>query len=125
MKAFIDQYKAEIEDEDLAQLPFVSGFVGSCSFDLVRHEFPVLKQIDLADHKQHDAKFYMVEDVYVFDHYKEHLYVISTNLFSNESEEQLHYVSNDMLMSCKKYISFAYKNDTKEKQLNQTLPRSI
>ena len=89
LKAFIDQYKAEIEDKDLAQLPFVSGFVGSCSFDLVRHEFPVLKQIDLADHKQHDAKFYMVEDVYVFDHYKEHLYVISTNLFSNESEEQL------------------------------------
>ncbi|MEJ7517508.1 anthranilate synthase component I, partial [Staphylococcus pasteuri] len=74
LKAFIDQYKAEIEDKDLAQLPFVSGFVGSCSFDLVRHEFPVLKQIDLADHKQHDAKFYMVEDVYVFDHYKEHLY---------------------------------------------------
>src|SRR5699024_34426 len=89
LKAFIDQYKAEIEDEDLAQLPFISGFVGSCSFDLVRHEFPVLKQINLEDHPQHDAKFHMVEDAYIFDHYKEHLYVIATNLFSKENDEQL------------------------------------
>ncbi|MEN3088584.1 MAG: anthranilate synthase component I [Staphylococcus pseudoxylosus] len=89
MKELIDQYKTAIDDEILAQLPFISGFVGSCSFDLVRHEFPVLKQIELADHPQHDTKFYMVEDVYIFDHYKEHLYVIATNLFSNDNDSQL------------------------------------
>ncbi|MFQ3838944.1 anthranilate synthase component I [Staphylococcus pseudoxylosus] len=89
MKELIDQYKMTIDDEILAQLPFISGFVGSCSFDLVRHEFPVLKQIELADHPQHDTKFYMVEDVYIFDHYKEHLYVIATNLFSDDNDSQL------------------------------------
>lgn len=89
MKELIDQYNTAIDDEILAQLPFISGFVGSCSFDLVRHEFPVLKQIELADHPQHDTKFYMVEDVYIFDHYKEHLYVIATNLFSNDNDSQL------------------------------------
>lgn len=89
MKELIDQYKTAIDDEILAQLPFISGFVGSCSFDLVRHEFPVLKQIELADHPQHDTKFYMVEDIYIFDHYKEHLYVIATNLFSNDNDSQL------------------------------------
>lgn len=89
MKELIDQYKMTIDDEILAQLPFISGFVGSCSFDLVRHEFPVLKQIKLADHPQHDTKFYMVEDVYIFDHYKEHLYVIATNLFSDDNDSQL------------------------------------
>ena len=89
MKELIDQYKTDIDDEILAQLPFISGFVGSCSFDLVRHEFPILKQIELTDHPQHDTKFYMVEDVYIFDHYKEHLYVIATNLFSNDNDSQL------------------------------------
>jgi len=89
MKELIDQYKTAIDDEILAQLPFISGFVGSCSFDLVRHEFPVLKKIELADHPQHDTKFHMVEDVYIFDHYKEHLYVIATNLFSNGNDSQL------------------------------------
>lgn len=89
MKELIDQYKTAIDDKILAQLPFISGFVGSCSFDLVRHEFPVLKKIELADHPQHDTKFHMVEDVYIFDHYKEHLYVIATNLFSNDNDSQL------------------------------------
>lgn len=89
MKKLIDDYKAEIADEALTDLPFISGFVGICSFDLVRHEFPILKEINLEDHTQHDVKFHMVEDVYVFDHYKEHLYVIATNLFSGQSEDQL------------------------------------
>src|SRR5699024_2953241 len=35
LKAFIDQYKADVEDEDLALLPFVSGFLCLFSFDLV------------------------------------------------------------------------------------------
>jgi anthranilate synthase component 1 len=89
MKDYIDQYKAEIEDEELQDIPFVSGFVGSCSFDLVRHEFPILQQIALQDHQQHDAHFYMVEDVYIFDHYKEYLYVVASNLFSNRSTEEM------------------------------------
>jgi len=89
LKELVDHYRADVEDETLAQLPFISGFLGSCSFDLVRHEFPILKQIDLKNHPQHDAKFYMVEDVYVFDHYKEYLYIIATNLFSNHDEQQL------------------------------------
>lgn len=31
----------------------------------------------------------MIEDVYVFDHYKDDLYVIATNQFSLASQEQL------------------------------------
>ncbi len=30
-------------------LPFISGYVGMCSFDLVRHEFPKLQSIQLED----------------------------------------------------------------------------
>ncbi|MDT3960676.1 anthranilate synthase component I [Staphylococcus kloosii] len=89
MKDYIDQYKADVEDEELQDIPFVSGFVGSCSFDLVRHEFPILQQIALQDHQQHDAHFYMIEDVYIFDHYKEYLYVVASNLFSNRSAEEM------------------------------------
>ena len=44
LKQFIDRYKVNIQEESLADLPFISGFVGTCSFDLVRHEFPKLKQ---------------------------------------------------------------------------------
>ena len=89
LKQFIDRYKVNIQEESLADLPFISGFVGTCSFDLVRHEFPKLKQHPLEDHQQHDVRLHMVEDVYAFDHYKEHLYVIATNLFSNQNEAQL------------------------------------
>ncbi len=59
-----------IQDEQLKSLPFISGYVGTCSFDLVRHVFPKLQSIQLEDHKQHDVRLYMVEQVYVFDHYK-------------------------------------------------------
>lgn len=31
LKEFVDKY--------LKDLPFISGFIGTCSFDLVRHEF--------------------------------------------------------------------------------------
>lgn len=89
MKSYIDHYKALIEEEELSVLPFISGFVGSCSFDLVRHEFPVLQNIALDDHQQHDAKFYMVEDAYIFDHYNEYLYIVATDLFSQRSEQAL------------------------------------
>lgn len=123
LKAFIDRYKADVEDEDLALLPFVSGFVGSCSFDLVRHEFPILKQIALDDHPQHDAKFYMVEDVYVFDHYKEHLYVIATDLFSNDSEQQLAQRVNHRVEALKDINIYPspIKNEINEKQIESNI----
>ncbi|PTI34453.1 anthranilate synthase component I [Staphylococcus warneri] len=89
LKEFVNSYYADIEDQTLQELPFISGFIGTCSFDLVRHEFPILKQIELEDHPQHDVKFYMIEDVYVFDHYKDELYIISTNLFSQVKQDVL------------------------------------
>lgn len=82
LKDMIQQYYAEISEKPLKKLPFISGFVGTCSFDLVRHEFPILQNIKLDDHIQHDARIYMIEQAYVFDHYKDDLYVIATNLFS-------------------------------------------
>lgn len=89
LKSLVNQYYANIADDQLKHLPFISGFIGTCSFDLVRHEFPKLQEIELDDHRDHDVKFYLVEDTYVFDHYKDELYVISTNLFSNTSKSQL------------------------------------
>src|SRR5699024_3502527 len=123
MKALIDQYKAEIEDEQLSLLPFISGFVGSCSFDLVRHEFPVLKQINLEDHPQHDAKFHMVEDVYVFDHYKEHLYVIATDLFSEDTEAQLKSRVNKRVEELKQISIYPSKIENKntEKKIKSNI----
>lgn len=89
LKSLVNQYYANIADDQLKHLPFISGFIGTCSFDLVRNEFPKLQEIELDDHRDHDVKFYLVEDTYVFDHYKDELYVISTNLFSNTSKSQL------------------------------------
>lgn len=39
LKEFVDKYYFEIKDKYLKDLPFISGFIGTCSFDLVRHEF--------------------------------------------------------------------------------------
>ncbi|UDI78329.1 anthranilate synthase component I [Staphylococcus taiwanensis] len=90
LKNYINQYNEKIKDEKLKRLPFVSGFIGTCSFDLVRHEFPILKKVPLKNTDQTiDVKFYMIEDVYVFDHYKDELYVIASNQFSKETVEQL------------------------------------
>ena len=89
LKHFLNDYKVTIDEKTLRQLPFISRFIGSCSFDLVRHEFPKLQEIELLDHKHHDLHFYMVEDVLVFDHYKEDLYIIASNLFSKVEEEEL------------------------------------
>lgn len=47
LKNLLNEYKAEIEDPVLADLPLVSGFVGSCSFDLVRHAFKKLQEIEI------------------------------------------------------------------------------
>lgn len=56
---------------------------------MVRHEFKKLQDIELPDHKQHDVRLYMVEQVYVFDHYKDELYVIATNQFSKVNDYSL------------------------------------
>ncbi|PTK19759.1 anthranilate synthase component I, partial [Staphylococcus saprophyticus] len=50
--------------------------------------FPVLKKYPI-EGEGCDALFHMVESVYVFAHYKEQIYVIATNLFSNATESEL------------------------------------
>lgn len=126
LKVLVNDYKAEIDDSELAALPFISGFVGSCSFDLVRHEFPVLKQIELEDHPQHDAKFHMVEDVYVFDHYKEQLFIIATNLFSNQAEFELKQRVQDRIDELKHITIYPeYKaHDLSNKQIEANMTQS-
>lgn len=126
LKVLVNDYKAEIDDSELAALPFISGVVGSCSFDLVRHEFPVLKQIELDDHPQHDAKFHMVEDVYVFDHYKEQLFIIATNLFSNQAESELKQRVQDRIDELKHITIYPeYKaHDLSNKQIEANMTQS-
>ncbi|WP_154836768.1 anthranilate synthase component I [Staphylococcus sp. Marseille-Q1834] len=90
LKDYINQFDIQINDNLLKQLPFVSGFIGTCSFDLVRHEFPILQRLNVEAKKEHDdVQLYMIEDVYVFDHYRDDLYVIATNQFSEVSKDQL------------------------------------
>ncbi|MDU0383263.1 anthranilate synthase component I [Staphylococcus pseudintermedius] len=96
LKAFVGQYHAQISEPELKVLPFISGFVGYCSFDLVRHAFPVLQQYPAAG-TTHDVHFYMIESVYVFDHYKEQIYVIATNLFSKATEHDLYERLDEMI----------------------------
>lgn len=90
LKELIASYQQDIVDEQLQALPFVSGLIGSCSFDLVRHAFPTLRQTPI-DERGDDVHLYMIESVYVFDHYKEQIYLIATNLFSGESDERLNH----------------------------------
>lgn len=87
-KKYIDNYYSKIDIQDLEQLPFISGFVGSFSFDIVRHAYPKLNNIQL-DGTKNDALLHMVESAYVFDHFKEKLYLVTSNLFSNVSKESL------------------------------------
>ena len=90
LKDYINQFNIQITDEKLKHLPFVSGFIGTCSFDLIRHEFPMLKQQSIQEIKDsNDIEFHMIEDVYVFDHYKDELYIIASNLFSDRTKERL------------------------------------
>lgn len=39
----------------------------------------------------------MIESVYVFDHYKEQIYVIATNLFSKATEHELYERLDEMI----------------------------
>ncbi|HDG7114092.1 TPA: anthranilate synthase component I [Staphylococcus aureus] len=118
-----------IQDEQLKSLPFISGYVGTCSFDLVRHEFPKLQSIQLEDHKQHDVRLYMVEQVYVFDHYKDELYIIATNQFSNSTKSDLENRVNKSIEDLTKIQPFMPTQDfdfkTKEIQSNISEERFI
>lgn len=88
LKARVAQQKVQLDDEHLAELPFISGFMGAFSFDFVRHAYPVLQQYPI-EGSGADVQLYMVEQVYVFDHFKECVYVIATNLFSGVSTDEL------------------------------------
>ena len=118
-----------IQDNQLKPLPFISGYVGTCSFDLVRHEFPKLQSIQLEDHKQHDVRLYMVEQVYVFDHYKDELYIIATNQFSNSTKSDLENRVNKSIEDLTKIQPFMPTQDfdfkTKEIQSNISEERFI
>ncbi|MBI5974384.1 anthranilate synthase component I [Staphylococcus canis] len=88
LKEKVAMYQHDIHDEALQPLPFVSGFIGAFSFDVVRHAFPVLKETPIEENGT-DVHLYMVESAYIFDHYKEQIYVITTNLFSGIDETKL------------------------------------
>lgn len=46
---YIDNYFAEVNFANLEHLPFISGFIDSFSFDIVRHAYPKLNNIKLED----------------------------------------------------------------------------
>lgn len=105
LKQYIDDRKATIENPELARLPFISGFLGYCSFDLVRHAFPILKQQAIVGETS-DVLFHMVESVYVFDHYKEQIYIIATNFFSNATDSELNERLDEMMSEFEKVQLF-------------------
>lgn len=85
---WINAFKVDNVPKPLAHLPFVAGLIGFCSFDLIRHQVKQLADIKVIGDIP-DAAFSMVESVYVFDHYKEQLFVIASNLFSKVDETVL------------------------------------
>src|SRR5699024_7258518 len=117
LKVLLNKYKADIEDPVLSNLPLVSGFIGSCSFDLVRHAFTKLREIEVED-TTNDLLFYMVESVYIFDHYKEKIHVITSNLFSGITASELKKRLNDMVEEIKSirlyHPEIAFENITRE-----------
>lgn len=85
---WINAFKVDDVPKPLAHLPFVAGLIGFCSFDLIRHQIKQLADIKITGDIP-DAAFAMVESVYVFDHYKEQLFVIASNLFSQQDKVAL------------------------------------
>ena len=94
----------------LTHLPFISGMIGYCSFDLIRYQNKLLKQIELQSDIP-DASFNLVESVYVFDHFKEELFVMASNLFSHNTEAQVEQVLNNMIETLKDISLFQNKID--------------
>lgn len=94
-KKYINKYFSESNLKDLEDLPFISGFIGSFSFDIVQHAYPKLNEISL-DGTTNDALLHMIESVYIFDHFKEKIYLVTSNLFSNVPKETLDKRLNNM-----------------------------
>ena len=68
----------------------------------------------------------MVEDVYVFDHYKEQLFIIATNLFSNQAESELKQRVQDRIDELKHITIYPeYKaHDLSNKQIEANMTQS-
>ncbi len=110
LEDFINDMKVDEVPEALTHLPFVSGMIGYCSFDLIRYQNKLLKQIELKSDIP-DASFNLVESVYVFDHFKEELFVIISNLFSQNTETQVEHELNKMVETLKDISLFQNKID--------------
>ncbi len=110
LEDFINVMKVDEVPEALTHLPFVSGMIGYCSFDLIRYQNKLLKQIELQSDIP-DASFNLVESVYVFDHFKEELFVIASNLFSQNTEAQVEQELNNMIETLKDISLFQNKID--------------
>ena len=110
LEDFINDMKVDEVPEALTHLPFISGMIGYCSFDLIRYQNKLLKQIELQSDIP-DASFNLVESVYVFDHFKEELFVMASNLFSHNTEAQVEQVLNNMIETLKDISLFQNKID--------------
>ncbi|MFE8113553.1 anthranilate synthase component I [Mammaliicoccus sciuri] len=110
LEDFINDMKIDEVPEALTHLPFISGMIGYCSFDLIRYQNKLLKQIELQSDIP-DASFNLVESVYVFDHFKEELFVMASNLFSHSTEAQVEQVLNNMIETLKDISLFQNKID--------------
>ncbi|WP_323707857.1 anthranilate synthase component I [Mammaliicoccus sciuri] len=110
LEDFINDMKIDEVPEALTHLPFISGMIGYCSFDLIRYQNKLLKQIELQSDIP-DASFNLVESVYVFDHFKEELFVMASNLFSHNTEVQVEQVLNNMIETLKDISLFQNKID--------------
>lgn len=110
LEDFINNMKVDEVPEALTHLPFISGVIGYCSFDLIRYQNKLLKQIELQSDIP-DASFNLVESVYVFDHFKEELFVIASNLFSQNTETQVEQELNNMIETLKDISLFQNKID--------------
>ncbi|WP_425255677.1 anthranilate synthase component I [Mammaliicoccus sciuri] len=110
LEDFINDMKVDEVPEALTHLPFISGMIGYCSFDLIRYQNKLLKQIELQSDIP-DASFNLVESVYVFDHFKEELFVIASNLFSQNTEAEVEQALNNMIETLKDISLFQNKVD--------------
>ncbi|MFT2140618.1 anthranilate synthase component I [Staphylococcus sp. GDY8P145P] len=110
LEYFINNMKVDEVPEDLTHLPFISGMIGYCSFDLIRYQNKLLKQIELQSDIP-DASFNLIESVYVFDHFKEELFVIASNLFSQNTETHVEQELNNMIETLKDISLFQNKID--------------
>ncbi len=110
LENFINDMKVDEVLEALTHLPFISGMIGYCSFDLIRYQNKLLKQIELQSDIP-DASFNLVESVYVFDHFKEEFFVIASNLFSQNTEAEVEQELNNMIETLKDISLFQNKID--------------